>query len=157
MIERSMGRTLGAAAALSLALVACGGNPFGPDPEEVEFAASLGIDLASMTRTASGLYIRDDLVGEGSPAVVPDRVTITFTGWLVDGTVFDSGEVAFFLGNLKITDGLTEGLVGMRVGGTRTIVISADLAFGSQGGDGIPDNAVLVYELTLTALIRAQA
>ncbi len=154
MIKRNAARTFGVAAVLTLALVACGDNPFGPDPTDVEFAASLGIDLAAMTRTASGLYIRDDVVGTGEPAVAGDQVTVMFTGWLVDAIQFDSGEFTFTLGNPNFTAGLTEGLIGMQVGGTRTIVIPASLAFGSQGGDGIPDDAVLVYELTLTALLR---
>lgn len=158
MIKRSTGRATGVAAAviLILALVACGDNAFGPDPDEVEFAASLGIDLAAMTQTASGLYIRDDVVGTGEPAALLDTVTLTYTGWLVNGEVFDSGTLSITLGNPNFITGFTEGVTGMRVGGTRTIVIPANLAYGSSGADAIPDNAVLVFELVVTALLRAQ-
>lgn len=159
MIKRSTGRTMSVAAALTLtlALVACGSNAFGPNPEGVEFAASLGIDLANMTQTTSGLYIRDDVVGEGDPAALLDTVTFTFTGWLVNGVVFESGEITLSISNPNLTAGLSEGLLGMRIGGTRTIVIPADLGFGSQAQTGVPENAVLVYELIVSQILRAQA
>ena len=153
MIKTNTGRALGAAVALTLALAACGDNPFGPDPTKVEFTASLGIDLDAMTETASGLFIRDDVAGTGEPAVLGDQVTLTYTGWLVDGEQFDSGELMVTLGVTGLIQGFTEGVVGMRVGGTRTIVIPADLAYGSQEPPGIPADAVLVFELLVTELM----
>ena len=144
------------AAALTLALAACGGNPFGPEPTGVEFAASLGIDLSAMTQTASGLYTRDDIVGPGEiPAGLGDEATVTYTGWLVDGEQFDGGELVAVLGVTGLIPGFTEGVLGMRVGGTRTIVIPADLAYGPQETGGIPADAVLVFEIMLTALVAA--
>ena len=154
MIERNTGRALGVAAALTLALAACGDTAFGPEPTDVEFAASLGIDLDAMTQTASGLYIRDDIVGTGEiPAELGDEATVTYMGWLVDGEQFDSGELVVELGVTNLIAGFTEGIVGMQVGGTRTIVIPADLAYGSQELAGIPANAVLVFEIMLTSLV----
>ncbi len=140
---------------LTLALVACGDNVFGPEPRDVEFAASLGIDLDAMTETASGLLIRDDVVGTGEPAGVGDQVTVMYTGWLVDGEQFDSGEAIVLLGASTFIAGFEEGVLGMRLGGTRTIVIPADLAYGSQELVGIPGNSVLVFEFVVTALVRA--
>ena len=155
MIKRRTGRTLGLAVAATLALAACGDNGFGPEPTDVEFAASLGIDLDNMTETASGLFVRDDSVGTGEPAALLDTVTLTYTGWLVNGEVFDSGGFPATLGVTALIPGFTEGIVGMRVGGTRTIVIPADLAYGSAGQGSIPGNAVLVFEIMLTLVVRA--
>ena len=145
------------AAVLTLALVVCGDNVFGPEPRDVEFAASLGIDLDAMTETASGLFIRDDVVGTGEPAAAGDQLTVFYTGWLVDGEQFDSNELPVTLGVTLLIDGFTEGLIGMQLGGVRTIVIPAHLGYGSQGAlqgpVSIPGEAVLVFELELTGLV----
>ena len=147
---------LSVAVAVTLALVACGdGTVFGPDPSDVEFAESLGIDLDSMTETMSGLFFRDDVVGTGEPAALGDDVTLTYTGWLVNGEQFDSGGFTATLGGEPaLIAGFTEGLIGMQAGGTRTIVIPADLAYGSQELAGIPGNSVLVFELNVTAVVK---
>ena len=152
MIEINTGKALGVAVALTLALAACGDDVFGPEPTDVEFAASLGIDLDAMTGTTSGLFFRDDVVGTGDPAVLGDQVTVSFMGWLVDGEQFDSGELTVELGVTNLIPGFTAGLLGMRVGGTRTTVVPANLAYGSQGQGGIPEDAVLVFELVVTGL-----
>ena len=152
---RSTGKMLRMTAVLSLALAACGDNLFGPEPSDVEFAASLGIDLDLMTETASGLFYRDDIVGTGEPAALLDTVTLTYTGWLVDGEEFDSGGFDATLGETALIAGFTEGIVGMQVGGTRTIVIPADLGYGSAGQGSIPGNSVLVFEIMVTALVEA--
>ena len=154
MGKRNTATTLGVAAALALA--ACG-DAVGPDPTDVEFAASLGIDLAQMRRTDTGLYIRDDVVGVGEPAVAGDQVVVDFTGWLADGTEFDSGELTIPSLGSGLIDGFTEGVTGMRGGGTRTIVVPADLGYGSQGREAIPGDAVLVFEITVTSIVKPQA
>ena len=94
-------------------------------------------------------------MGTGEPAALLDTVTLTYTGWLVNGEVFDSGGFPATLGVTALIPGFTEGIVGMRVGGTRTIVIPADLAYGSAGQGSIPGNAVLVFEIMLTLVVRA--
>lgn len=153
-MKRSMVKTLGVAAALSLALAACGDNPFGPDPREIEFAASLGIDLDQMTETASGLFIREDSIGVGVAAITGDRVTVFFTGWLVDGTEFDSGELLIPSLGIGTISGFTEGVTGMQTDGIRTIVVPADLGFSSPGPEGIPEDAVLIFEITVLEIVR---
>ena len=106
-----------------------------------------------MTKTASGLFLRDDVVGTGEPAVLGDQVTLTDTGWLLDGEqVHRLEHYVVTLGVTPLVQGFTEGLVGMRVGGTRTIVIPADLAYGSQSVGGVPANAVLVLEILVTGV-----
>jgi FKBP-type peptidyl-prolyl cis-trans isomerase FkpA len=156
MMKANAGKALGVAAALTLALAACGDSVFGPEPKNVEFAASLGIELDAMNETASGLFIRDDVGGTGELAVLGDEVTVTYTGWLIDGEQFDSGQLVVTLGVTNLIAGFTEGLVGMQVGGTRTIVIPADLGYGSQEQGGIPGDAVLVFEIMVTDLVGAQ-
>ncbi len=157
---------LGVAVAVTLALAACGGggvdlelesNEFGPNPEEVEFADSLGIDLNDMTKSTTGLYYRDDPVGTGEFAATGDLVSLTYTGWLVDGTQFDSGTLTLITvgGPPALIEGFTEAIIGMQPGGTRKVVIPATLAYGSQGPVNIPANAVVVFEVTLTTLIKA--
>ena len=153
MIETNTGKALGVAAAVTLAWAACGDTGFGPEPTKVEFAASLEIDLDAMTETPSGLFIWDDMVGTGDAAALGDQVTLTYTGWLVDGEQFDSGDgYVVELGVTNLIAGFTEGVVGIRVGGTRTIVVPGDLGYGSQEYSGIPRDAVLVFELMVTEL-----
>ncbi len=153
MIKKYAAKVLGLTAIATLALAACGDNLFGPDPTEVTFAASLEIDLANMTLTDSGLYIRDDIVGDGTVAAVGDIATVSFSGWLVDGTLFDSGLFQFVIGPTGAIAGFVEGVTGMRVGGERTIVVPPSSAYGSDGVEGIPGNAVLVFALVLTAVV----
>jgi FKBP-type peptidyl-prolyl cis-trans isomerase FkpA len=156
MIERSSRRTLGLAVAVSLALVACGDDVLGPNPSDVAFDDSLEIVLADMTETESGLLFQDAVEGTGEePAALGDAVTLTYTGWLANGEEFDSGSFLATLGETNLIEGFTEGLVGMRVGGTRTIVIPAHLGYGSAGQGTIPANAVLVFEIMVTALTQA--
>ena len=161
--KRSSRRTLGAAAAVTLTIAACGDNlldpgddPLGPLPSDVEFDASLGIDLASMTETESGLFVLDVVVGTGEIAVAGDSATVAYELWLVNAIEIDSGTGFKFLvgkvGPGGVIEGFDEGVTGMRVGGERTIVIPASLGYGSFGTPGIPGDAVLVYELNLTAL-----
>ncbi len=131
----------------------CGEDVAGPEViEEVEFAASLGIDLAAMTRTASGLYYEDVEPGTGDPAAAGQEATVAYTGWLRDGTVFDSGEFSFRLGLGQVVPGFDEGVVGMRVGGVRRIIIPPALGYGSQGSGPVPPNAIMIFRIQLLGL-----
>ena len=150
--KRSSRRRLGAAAAVTLAIAACGDSPLGPLPSDVEFDASLGIDLASMTETESGLFVLDVVVGAGEIVVAGDSATVAYELWLADATEIDSPFLVGTVGPGGVIAGFDEGVTGMRVGGKRTIVIPASLGYGSLGTPGIPGDAVLVYELNLTAL-----
>lgn len=162
MTKKSSRRTFGVTAlAVTLALVACGDDPvdpgpnlFGPNPRDVEFAESLEIDLDSMTETASGLFYRDDVEGTGEAAAMGDVVTVSYTGWLAKANEFDSGSFPLTLVEGQAIAGFIEGIVGMRLGGTRTIVMPSSLGYGSGGAGLIPGDAVLVFELTVTALFK---
>ncbi len=80
---------------------------------------------------------------------------MTFTGWLADGTEFDSGELSILsLGAPGLIAGFTEGITGMRAGGIRTIVLPAALGYGAQGQGAIPENAVIVFEITVVSIVK---
>ena len=155
MIKKSSRTTLGMALAVTLAIAACGDSPLGPDPSNTEFDASLGIDLSAMTETASGLFYIDDPVGAGEMAAAGDSATVDYEVWLADGTGIEAGtDFQFLVGGGSVIAGFDEGVTGMRVGGERTIVLPASLAYGSSGVGNIPGNAVLVYHLALTAVLK---
>ena len=120
--------------------------------EDTEFAASLGINLAAMTRTSSGLYYQDIETGEGEPATSGNAVEVAYTGWLSDGTQFDSGSLTFTLGAGRVVAGFDEGVQGMRVGGVRRIVIPPALGYGSQARGAIPPDSILVFRIEVLSI-----
>ena len=125
----------------------------GPETiEDAEFAASLGINLAAMTRTSSGLYYQDIETGEGEPATGGQEVRVAYTGWLSDGTQFDSGSFSFHLGMGQVVAGFDEGVEGMRVGGVRRIIIPPALGYGSRGSGSVPPNAIMVFRIELLSI-----
>lgn len=120
--------------------------------EEGEFAPFLGINLEQMNLSPSGLYWIDTLVGTGNEALEDQGLTATvfFSGWLTNGALFDTGTIAFSLGpDANVVPGFFEGVVGMRIGGIRKLVLPPDLAFGATGSGPIPPNATVVFEVTL--------
>ena len=112
----------------------------------------------SQITTASGLVIEDVVVGEGAEATAGQHVTVHYTGWLTDGTKFDSSldrdePFDFPLGARHVIAGWDEGVQGMKIGGTRKLTIPSDLGYGPRGAGGvIPPNATLVFEVELLGL-----
>ncbi|MBK7023854.1 MAG: FKBP-type peptidyl-prolyl cis-trans isomerase [Sulfuritalea sp.] len=112
----------------------------------------------SQTTTASGLVIEEVLVGEGAEARAGQMVSVHYTGWLTDGTKFDSSKdrnepFEFPLGARHVIAGWDEGVQGMKIGGTRKLTIPAALGYGARGAGGvIPPNATLVFEVELLGL-----
>jgi hypothetical protein len=126
-------------------------QPIAGDVERTTFAPVLGVDLSKMMRRVSGLYVQDLTVGTGSVAATGRTAVLQYTGWLPNGKQFDQGEITITLGTNKVIRAWEEGVLGMRVGGSRRIVSPPQLAYGARGaGEDIPPNAVLVFELTLT-------
>ena len=115
-----------------------------------------------MTTTPSGLQYEDTTVGTGATAAAGQHVSVHYTGWLyndgVKGAKFDSSKdrndpFQFSLGAGMVIRGWDEGVQGMKVGGTRVLVIPAALGYGARGAGGvIPPNATLVFEVELLAV-----
>ena len=144
-------RRLAALTLLPVALVACDDETItGPQfPEDVEFAAALGVDLSQMTQLASGVYIQTLEDGTGD-RVADGQVRLAYTLWLPDGTEVDSStDFTTVLGAGALIPGFEEGVSGMRVGETRLIVVPSELGYGSQGTSRIPPNSVLVFRVEL--------
>lgn len=109
----------------------------------------------SVETTASGLVIEDIRVGEGDAAEKGRQVSVHYTGWLENGSKFDSSKdrndpFDFPLGRGYVIPGWDEGVAGMRVGGVRKLTIPPHLGYGAYGAGGvIPPNATLVFEVEL--------
>ena len=126
-----------------LAAIAACGTPTSPDQSSVPYSQT------------------DLTVGTGTTATAGKSVTVNYTGWLYDstkaeskGTQFDTRNgFPFTLGVGQVIAGWDQGVAGMKVGGTRRLVIPPSLAYGSAGaGTAIPPNAALVFDVTLTAV-----
>jgi len=109
------------------------------------------------TTTASGLIIEELVTGDGAEAAAGQEVTVHYTGWLTNGTKFDSSKdrddpFVFPLGGGRVIRGWDEGVQGMKIGGKRKLTIPPDLGYGARGAGGvIPPNATLVFEVELLA------
>jgi peptidylprolyl isomerase len=144
-----------ATAIISLAIVSCKSAtaPSGSNPAADTYAASLAVNLAQMTKMSEALYTQDLVVGTGASATAGKTLGVTYTGWLVNGTLFDSnvGKAAFSfpLGIRYVIAGWDQGVVGMKVGGKRRLIIGSTLGYGSSGSGSIPPNSTLVFDITL--------
>jgi FKBP-type peptidyl-prolyl cis-trans isomerase FkpA len=111
-----------------------------------------------MVTTPSGLQYADLIVGSGREAHAGETATVHYTGTLVDGTKFDSSKdrnkpFPFRLGAGHVIKGWDEGVEGMKIGGTRKLVIPPELGYGARGaGSTIPPNATLIFEVELLDL-----
>ena len=106
----------------------------------------------------SQLIIEDLTVGEGAEAVAGQEVTVHYTGWLTNGSKFDSSKdrfqpFSFPLGAGHVIKGWDQGVAGMKVGGKRKLTIPPELGYGARGAGGvIPPNATLVFEVELLSI-----
>ncbi|HQS84588.1 MAG: peptidylprolyl isomerase [Alphaproteobacteria bacterium 16-39-46] len=105
--------------------------------------------------TPSGLQYIDEIIGTGPSPKMGQKVKVHYTGTLTSGKKFDSsvdrGEpFDFTIGVGQVIKGWDEGVLSMKVGGKRKLIIPADLGYGSRGAGGaIPPNATLVFEVEL--------
>ena len=101
------------------------------------------------------LIIEDLKVGEGSEVVKYNIVTVNYTGWLTDGTKFDSSlnpgrsPFRFTVGGGQVIKGWDEGLIGMKAGGKRKLTIPPSMGYGNQDMGVIPSNSTLIFEIDL--------
>ena len=146
-------------ASSAISLGACGSDaPTAPAAtiETTTFAAALGVNIASSTKTTSGLYYRDIVVGTGALVTSGQTLGMHYTGWLANGTQFDiNGPTAtpfsFVLGTGNVIAGWHLGIAGMRVGGQRQLIIPPSLGYGAQANGAIPGNSILVFNVTVVS------
>lgn len=141
--------------ALAVALPACVQNEGKP-------AASVKNEskVADMMKTPSGLAYVDLQTGTGPQPTAGKAVKVHYTGWLENGTKFDSSvdrnqPFDFIIGVGQVVPGWDEGVMTMRVGGKRKLVIPPQLGYGASGAGGvIPPNATLIFEVELLDVAR---
>jgi FKBP-type peptidyl-prolyl cis-trans isomerase len=117
-----------------------------------EFVKSKGADVTKGTTSPTGLWYVDTTPGTGAQPKTGDKVKVHYTGWLVDGTKFDSsvdrGQPFEFSLGQGVIKGWSEGVASMKVGAKRFLVIPPELAYGPQGQPPkIPPSAVLIFEI----------
>jgi peptidylprolyl isomerase len=156
--------------ALLAGLLACTGTDGEPDPDAPAPvpaavrppgpAFSMPFDGEPIaTRTLDGGLVVDDfVVGDGEEARVGGEVALHYTGYLEDGTVFDSSlkrrrPFAFTLGEGRVIEGWDRGVPGMRVGGKRRLEVPAALGYGDKKAGKIPPGADLVFTLELVSAL----
>jgi FKBP-type peptidyl-prolyl cis-trans isomerase len=146
-----------ATAILSVAVVACQNTAApdpGSDPSTETYSPDLAVDLTQMTKMSYALYVQDLVVGTGAGVDVGSTLSVNYAGFLVNGTRFTPDIVdpfSFVLGTRYVIDGWEQGLVGMKVGGTRRLVIGSALAFGSSGSGTVPPKSTVVYNVELVS------
>lgn len=158
------------AVALALSAMACSGkteegttpSDAAATPQGTAAAPAGGPDTfalpTDLQTTPSGLQYAIDQPGTGAQPQPGQTVAVHYTGWLTDGTKFDSsrdrGEAFLFaIGQGEVIAGWDEGVAAMKVGEKRTLVIPPALGYGEQGAGGaIPPNATLVFKVELLSV-----
>ncbi len=153
-----IGCKIGASARSAVESVRSSLNPPPPPPDTIpemlDYAADLGVNITEMAKLPHGLLWLDLAPGDGQPAAAGDSVEIAVEGWLPDATRVDSSVAALRIGSGQVIDGIELGLPGMKPGGRRQLVIPPGLGYGSQGREGVPPDAVLVYLVELRSVVR---
>lgn len=126
-------------------------------PESITFAPSLQVDLRAMRRLTTGVYVRDLVVGEGRPARPGRRVAVHFAGFLSDGTPIEqvalpSPPLDFEMGQGTVLRGWESGILDMRPGGQRQLVIPPTQGYGARRVGSVPPNSTLVFIIKLVSV-----
>lgn len=113
--------------------------------------------ISGLTVNVNGMTITDTVVGTGQEAVAGKIITVHYTGTLTDGTKFDSSRdhgqpFRFILGAGQVIQGWEQGFAGMKVGGKRSLVIPANLAYGDRAVGSIPAGSTLLFDVELLAV-----
>lgn len=125
------------------------------DPSKETFVVALGVNISAMTKTGSGVYYLDQVVGTGIEVTdKTDSVVVTYAGYLKDGKLIDSGSNARFV-LAAVIPGFKAGMIGMREGGKRKLVIPSALGYAGvtqrkvDGSITIPRQSTLVFDVEL--------
>lgn len=128
--------------------------------QQLKGLSIIALALLSQLVVAAELQVKEIKAGSGPEAVQNSNVKVHYTGWLLDGTKFDSSldrsePFDFRVGGGQVIRGWDEGVVGMRVGGKRELIIPSELAYGKRGAGGgvIPADATLRFEIELLEVI----
>lgn len=137
----------------SLIIVACTkSEPVAPTATVAQGTAA---PASTLKKTSSGLQYEDLVAGSGNTPSPGKQVTVHYTGWLTNGTKFDSSldknqPFTFTIGRGEVVPGWDEGVMTMKLGGKRKLIIPPELGYGAAGAGGvIPPNATLVFEVIL--------
>ncbi len=151
-----MKKALIAALGISLvaSTVACLSNPaMSKDSNDGTLLAQNNV-----VKTPSGLQYEDKVVGKGAAPRQGQTVVVHYTGWLTNGTKFDSSRdrnqpFTFELGAGRVIKGWDEGVASMKVGGRRTLTVPPHLGYGERGfGNIIPPNSTLIFDVELLGI-----
>ena len=138
---------------MPLLITACGTDSVEPPTiEGTSFAASLGVNLATSTKTSEGLYYRDLTVGSGATVTTGQQLSVHYTLWLPNGSQIETSTngapYAFRVGTHAVIDGWDRGIPGMKVGGVRQLILPPALAYGEAGSPpSIGRNAILIFSV----------
>lgn len=137
--------------AAALAVTAC--NPFAkpPPPPMPDVSGLPEVTLPS------GLKYIDIVEGQGPTPRYGGRVVVHYTGWLTDGTQIDTTRedniaLEFAIGKREVIRGWEDGVLTMKVGGKRRLIIPPSLAYGAQGRGNIPPDATLIFDIELLSI-----
>ena len=137
---------------IALAALTAFAAPVPAEDKKVDIYKLPALDDKGWVKQESGMKVWDVKVGTGDAVKKDATVKVHYTGWLTNGKVFDSSrkrDEAIEFGLNQVIKGWTEGVVGMKVGGVRRLMIPPEMAYGDQDKGDIPPKSVLVFDIEL--------
>ena len=120
------------------------------------YDVSGGIMNTASPAANAGLIVQDEVIGTGAEATAGSLVSVQYTGKLENGTVFDTSAgkapIQFPLGQGYVIPGWEQGILGMKVGGKRLLIVPPDMGYGDKANGPIPANSTLIFEVELVGV-----